>query len=45
MEVTYLDHYGTDLTCVNAARVSFGKRTQEFRPGKDDRPLENSPSL
>ena len=39
MEVTYLGHYGTDLTVVNAARVSFGKRTQEFRPGKDDRLL------
>jgi thymidylate synthase (FAD) len=39
MEVTYLDHMGTDLTVVNAARVSFGKRTQEFRPGKDDRLL------
>lgn len=37
MEVTYLGHYGTDLTVVNAARVSFGKRTKDFRPGKDDR--------
>ena len=35
MEVTYLGHYGDDLTVVNAARVSFGKRVQEFRPDKD----------
>lgn len=39
MEVTYLNHMGTDLMVVNAARVSFGKRTMEFRPGKDDRLL------
>lgn len=26
MKVTYLDHMGRDLTVVNAARVSFGKR-------------------
>ena len=39
MEVTYLDHMGSDLTVVNAARVSFGKRTQEFRPDKDARLL------
>ena len=30
MEVTYLGHYGSDLTCVNAARVSFGKRKEVF---------------
>lgn len=30
MEVTYLDHMGSDLTCVNAARVSFGKRKDAF---------------
>lgn len=30
MEVTYLDHMGSDLTVVNAARVSFGKRKNEF---------------
>ena len=28
---------GDDRMVVNAARVSFGKRTMEFRPGKDDR--------
>jgi len=30
MEVTYLDHMGSDLTVVNAARVSFGKRKEVF---------------
>jgi len=39
MEVTYLNHMGTDLSVVNAARVSFGKRTHEWRIGKDDRLL------
>lgn len=39
MQVTYLGHYGDDLTVVNAARVSFGKRVQEFRPDKDARLL------
>ena len=28
MEVTYLGHYGDDLTVVNAARVSFAKKSQ-----------------
>src|SRR6056297_1182999 len=28
MEVTYIDHMGTDLSVVNAARVSFGKKTE-----------------
>lgn len=27
MKVTYIDHMGTDLSVVNAARVSFGKRS------------------
>ena len=27
IEVTYLDHCGSDLTTVNAARVSFGKKS------------------
>ena len=27
-EVSLIDHMGTDLTVVNAARVSFGKRKQ-----------------
>jgi len=39
VEVTYLGHYGDDLTVVNAARVSFGKRISEFRPDKDARLL------
>jgi thymidylate synthase (FAD) len=30
MEVTYLDHMGTDLTISNAARVSFGKKKAVF---------------
>lgn len=30
MKVTYLGHYGDDLTIVNAARVSFGKRKLAF---------------
>lgn len=32
MKVTYIDHMGTDLSVVNAARVSFGK-TSEFLVG------------
>jgi len=28
MEVAYIDHYGTDLTVVNAARVSFDKKSE-----------------
>ena len=30
MKVTYLDHMGTDLTVVNAARVSFGKKSKGY---------------
>ena len=30
MEVTYLDHMGSDLMVANAARVSFGKRKEVF---------------
>lgn len=30
MEVQYLGHYGDDITVVNAARVSFGKRKDVF---------------
>jgi len=36
MEVTYLGHYGGDLTVVNAARGSFGKRREVF-DDKDER--------
>lgn len=39
MEVTYVDHMGTDLKVVNAARVSFAKRVTDFQPGRDDRLL------
>ena len=28
MKVTYLDHMGDDLSAVNAAKVSFGKRSE-----------------
>ena len=28
IEVTYIDHMGSDLTVVNAARVSFGKKSE-----------------
>ena len=28
MEVTYIDHMGSDLSVVNAARVSFGKKSK-----------------
>ena len=28
IEVTYIDHCGSDLTVVNAARVSFGKKSE-----------------
>ena len=30
IEVTYIDHMGTDLTVANAARVSFGKKSKEL---------------
>jgi thymidylate synthase (FAD) len=29
IEVTYIDHSGTDINCVNAARVSFAKESKE----------------
>ena len=28
IEATYIDHMGSDLSVVNAARVSFGKSSQ-----------------
>jgi thymidylate synthase (FAD) len=34
MEVTYIDHMGTDLSVVNAARVSFGKKSDWDRTSK-----------
>ena len=33
MEVKYIDHMGTDLTVVNAARVSFNKHHDEITDG------------
>jgi thymidylate synthase (FAD) len=37
IKVTYLDHCGSDLTTVNAARVSFGKKS-EWNPNYRDEP-------
>ena len=28
IKATYVDHMGSDITVVNSARVSFGKRTE-----------------
>lgn len=30
IETTYIDHMGSDLSVVNAARVSFGKKSEDF---------------
>jgi thymidylate synthase (FAD) len=35
IEVTYVDHMGSDLSVVNAARVSFGKKHTEFDTERD----------
>ena len=35
MEVTLVDHMGSDLSIVNAARVSFAKVHKEFKDGAD----------
>lgn len=37
IEVTYIDHMGSDLSVVNAARVSFGKKQEGFDAEKDSR--------
>ena len=34
MKVTYIDHMGTDLSVVNAARVSFGERSKWVNEGE-----------
>ena len=34
---TYIDHMGTDLTVVNAARVSFGKKRDVYQEQEDYR--------
>jgi thymidylate synthase (FAD) len=37
MKVTYIDHMGTDLSVVNAARVSFGKKSDwKYAPVFDE---------
>lgn len=33
IKATYLDHMGSDLSVVNAARVSFGKKSEAFLEG------------
>ena len=35
IEATYIDHMGSDLSVVNAARVSFGKKHTEFDTVRD----------
>lgn len=40
MEVTYIDHMGSDLSVVNAARVSFAKQHEEFQEHKDVRLIQ-----
>lgn len=40
MEVTYIDHMGSDLSVVNAARVSFAKQHEEFHEHKDVRLIQ-----
>ena len=37
MEVTLVDHMGSDLSVVNAARVSFAKSHEEFKEKADSR--------
>lgn len=38
IQATYIDHMGSDLSVVNAARVSFGKKS-EGNPDRDEPPL------
>ena len=38
IEATYIDSMGSDLSVVNAARVSFGKQS-EWNPDRDEPPL------
>ena len=37
IKATYIDHMGSDLTIVNAARVSFGKKKESFDAEKDSK--------
>ena len=40
IEVTYIDHMGSDLSVVNAARVSFGKKSEALgRSGVEGEPM------
>ena len=47
IEVTYIDHMGSDLSVVNAARVSFGKKSEALGTsgveGKTMTPILNDP--
>jgi thymidylate synthase (FAD) len=38
IQATYIDHMGSDLSVVNAARVSFGKKS-EWNPDREEPPL------
>lgn len=40
IEVTYIDSMGSDLSVVNAARVSFGKKHTEFDPVGDTKLIQ-----
>lgn len=40
MKATYINHMGTDLSVVNAARVSFAKQHTEFKEDKDTRLIQ-----
>jgi len=40
IEVTYIDHMGGDLSVVNSARVSFGKKHGEFEEEKDTKLID-----
>jgi len=43
IKVTYIDHMGSDLTVVNSARVSFGKKSDYIYSGVDTNgPLEKA---
>jgi len=43
IEATYIDHMGSDLSVVNAARVSFGKKSKYIYSGVDTNgPLEKA---
>ena len=39
IEITYIDHMGSDLSVVNAARVSFGKKSEWNPKYRDEPPL------